>query len=321
MEEIKTYTTITKHEARIHEVEIQNGIPKLWNIRYSNSVSIPKALVKYYSSNEFGFSVLREHNIWATHPFDFNDPFDCSIQMWDIESFPYCEMKRVVEEFVFLGSSSNLNIFETRKIFFELVLRFIGIYCLNEKSKSDLFWGYYNNHKGFSIEFNTDIINIVFGNTPCKVEYKDFDIGDKISLNPKDLYNNELYTKVLRWITLKKDDWIHENEWRYLFMDIDLGNTNRKKAFPLNAITGIILGYKFFSEATNTKLLNRSTTEYIFNGDLEKNYTFKILNFLFENPEIKLKQVLLSEDFSLTEERIYIRKIKDNQVVVEIERE
>jgi hypothetical protein len=318
MEVIKSYATKTKYENRIHEVEFENEIPKNWQIKYSNSVIIPKTLVKYYSANKIGFKVLEESKIWATHPFDFNDPFDCSIQLWDIETFPFVETKLFLNNFLPRGFPSEADVYETRHVFLELALRFIGIYCLNEKAKSDLFWGYYNNHKGFSIEFNTEILNLAFGNVPYKIEYKDLEINDKIILN-SDLSSHELYPKILRWLTLKKKDWIHENEWRYLFLDIDLGNTNRGKAFPLKAINEIILGNKFFSAADDDKWLNRTTAKFIFKNDLENNYTYKILSFLYKNPEIKLKQVFMNENFTLTEKRIFILKIKDNQVIIETE--
>lgn len=315
---IKSYPTKTKQETRIHEVEFENEIPKNWNIKYSNSVILPKTLVKYYSANEFGFKVLKEGKIWATHPFDFNDPFDCSIHLWDIETFPFEETKSILNEFLPGGFPSDADVYNTRNVYLDIMLRFIGIYCLNEKKKSDLFWGYYSNHKGFSIEFNSEILNLVFGNVPFKIEYKDLEITDKIIMNPG-FSAYELYPKILRWVTLKKKDWIHENEWRYLFFDIDLGNTNRERPFPLTAINEIVLGNKFFSAATDDKWLNRTTSEFTFGDDFENNFTFKILSFLFGNPNIKLKQVFINENFTLTEKRIFIQKIKDNQVTIETE--
>jgi hypothetical protein len=315
MEDIKTYTTITEHEIRVHEVRLQNGIPKSWNIKYSNPVSLPQKLVKYYSANENGLKVLKNGKIWATHPFDFNDPYDCSIQMWDIESFPYNDMKHVIEDFIFFGKNVDLNIYETRKLYFTLILRMIGIYCLNENTKSDLFWGYYNNHKGYSIEFNTELLNSSFQSIPYKIEYKDFEMIDKIILRPEDIENNEFYAKILRWITFKKKAWSHENEWRYLFMDINLGNTNRERPFPIDAINEIILGYKFFPQE-NYEHLDESSTKYFFKSDPEFRYSIEILKWLFENGNIVVKRVMLKEDFTLVNQRIYIKDISGNDVTI-----
>lgn len=304
-----------KENQRVHKVEIDNGIPKTWEIDYGREITIPRELIKYYSVNQYGYKVLKNEMIWVTHPFDFNDPFDCSIQMWDIKSFPYEETKKIIEEFVFFGKSSNLNLFETRKILLELVLRFVGIFCLNDKKNSDLFWGYYNNHKGFSIEFKTDILNSSFGMKPFKIEYKELMENDKLSLIPEELNNGKIFPKLLRWATLKKQEWIHENEWRYVFMDIDLGNTNRTRKYPIDSIQEIVLGYKFFSNTSN-EWVNNVTKKYLFNEDFESNYSFKILRFLFENNKIPLKQVYLKEDFTLTKETIQIKEIYENQVII-----
>lgn len=316
MEEVRTYITKTNLVTRVHEVTLESKIPKNWQIKYSNNISIPKFLIKYYSADLNGFNVLRKNEIWASNPFSFNDPFDCSIQMWDIDLFQYNEMKQFVEEFIFFGQKSELNIYDVRKIFFELVLRMVGIYCLSEKVNSDLFWGYYNNHKGFSIEFDEEILNETFNCIPYKIEYKEFERSDKIAMTYNDLEDGNIYAKILRWCTLKKGDWLHENEWRYLFMDINIGNTNRKRPFPLKAINVIVLGYKFFSEADD-KWVNSSVTEYTFNKKVRFNYAFKILYWLYKRPEIKIKRVVLTEDFKLLELEIRIQKIEGNVVAIE----
>jgi hypothetical protein len=315
MAETYLYKTTTENDSRIHKVEIENNIPISWEIEYGNKVDIPRRLVKYYSANQYGYQVLKNGEIWAAHPLDFNDPFDCSIQMWDINSFPHKEAKRIIDEFVFFGKDSNLNLFETRKLLLELILRFIGIYCLNDKLNSDLFWGYYNNHLGFSIQCETEILNNHLGLCPFKVEYKHLKEDDKLSLIPTELINRKIFSKLLRWVTLKKQEWMHENEWRYVFMDIELGNKNRKRKIPMNSIQEIILGYKFFSKTSN-EWIGKNSKNYIFNEDFESNYSYMILKFLYKNQKIPLKQVYLNEDFTFTDGIIHIKEINGNKVTI-----
>lgn len=168
MPEIKPFQTQTKDETRIHRVELINEIP-IPSIEYVNkNHQVPKELIKYYRANENGYKVLRDRLIWATHPFDFNDPFDSSIHMWDLETFPLIEMKQFLNKLIHKGFSKNLNPHETRKIIFELIFKFLGVYCLNDCSNSDLLWGYYNDHKGFALKFNSKKIERLLGDVSTK---------------------------------------------------------------------------------------------------------------------------------------------------------
>lgn len=101
-------------------------------------------------------------------------------------------------------------------------------------------------------------------------------------------------------------------------MDVDLGNTNRKKKFPITAIQEIILGYKFFPN-TNYERINSSTTKYIYTEDIETNYSLKILKFLYQNADFPIRHIRLNEEFILSHDRIYIRELSNNYVIVERE--
>lgn len=311
---IKSFKTVTEKETRIHEVIEKEEIiiPK---IHYSHPNSIPKNLLKYYRPDKLGFSVLKEKRIWATNPLHFNDPFDCSSQLWDLATFPVDEMKRFLNEFLPNGVKTNIHIMNLRKIFTELFLRFIGVYCLNDESNNDLFWGYYNEHKGFSITYNTEVLNSYWGMKPLKVEYAKVESFEKISFVIEELYNQNIISKVIRWATLKKEEWIHEDEWRYVFLDINLANTNRLKEYPEGAISEIVFGYKYFPSQDSEHVADNST-KYCFGGDLKENYSYQVLKFLKEKKNLTLKRIDLKEDFSLAKRRIHIGEIRNNHITI-----
>lgn len=314
MTEIKPFKTETEKEVRLHEVRI-SGNTLIPSIKYSNDHQIPQNLIKYYKADKNGYNVLKESKIWATNPLDFNDPFDCPFQMWNLDTFPFEEMKNFLNDFLPEGFPSNSNILKTRQVFFELQLIFTGIYCLNDNLNSDLFWGYYNNHTGFSIVFNTPVLNSYWGLTPLKVEYGIMGNFDKLSLLAEDFENFNVFSKILRWTTIKKDEWKHENEWRYVFFDIDLGNTNRLRQFPFKAITEFVLGFRFFRDAESS-CENSGIYKYKFNLEDNINYSLEILKLMTNQLDCPIYQIALTEEFKLFHQRIFIKDISGNEVTI-----
>lgn len=152
---------------------------------------------------------------------------------------------------------------------------------------------------------------------PLKIEYQDIRDLKKLSLVYQELESLDYYSKLVRWISLKKKDWKHENEWRYVFLNISPTKYDEARLieYPKEAINEIILGYKFFPNV-DYKYIDDKTTKYVFNRDIEADYPYKILQYLFENNEVTLKRVVLNEDFTLTNQRIFVTDITKNQVTI-----
>lgn len=316
MTDIKPFLTETEKEKRLHKVEMKDDKP-IPSIEYINkNYEVPKELIKYYRADKFGYKVLKDAKIWASNPYlHFNDPFDCAIQMWKLEDFP---IEFAINHLQNCGQRITTAYPPiVRKTYFEMVHKLFGIFCLNDSSNADLFWGYYNDHKGFSIEFSVDELSSVWGMKPLKVEYDHANKFEELLLIPDEVLNKKFLSKIVRWSTLKKLDWKHENEWRFVFLDIIDNNQNetRLKPYPRKAIQQIILGYKFFPNIDYERI-NDWTTKYIFKDDFENNYSYKILKFLYDNTHIALKHVLLKEDFTFFYQRIFIKEIIDNQVII-----
>ncbi|MBN2637296.1 MAG: DUF2971 domain-containing protein [Prolixibacteraceae bacterium] len=327
MNEIKTFPTKTKEETRIHKVEVKNKI-SIPSIEYVNiNHQVPKELIKYYRANELGYKVLNEGKIWASHPLSFNDPFDCPIQMWNKNDFPVEFAKRHIEIIkeelkkngIILNERQNLKSVESiRKYYFDLVLKCLGIFCLNDNKNSELFWGYYNDHEGISVVFDTNILSFDWNMKPLKVEYVSVEDFQKISLISEEVESNDFLPKVVRWTTLKKSNWIHENEWRYIFLDIIYPyEETRLKEYSEKAIKEIILGYKFFNDQIKDNR-DRVQPNNIITYEIkpqDNQYKLHILSHVYEKG-INLYKVELSEEFELTKRKIDILEIKANKVTI-----
>ena len=322
---IKPFPTKTKYESRIHKIEIKDGIP-IPSIEYSKNYHVPKQLIKYYSADEYGYKVLKEGKIWASNPLSFNDPFDCSVQMWEMNNFPKDfviwhleQLKNKLKEFhIILKETDISDSFESlRRRYFEVFLRTMGIFCLNDNINSELFWGYYNSHEGFSIVFDSEILNSQWKMKPLKVEYDDVINFEKISLIEVEVENKYIFSKLLRWATLKKIEWVHENEWRYIFFDIDFVLQNRQKEYFDEALLEVVLGYKFFIEQVIDFRDNRhSNSIRIFEFKPQDNqYKLHLLSHIYDKG-IRLYQIELSDDYKLYKRQLELLEVKNNKVSI-----
>jgi hypothetical protein len=328
MAEQYDYPSETAKEKRNHIVEIIEENIKS-RIEYYPHPNLPKTLIKYYECNQNNLNVLIEKRIWATNPLDFNDPYDCSPQLWEGQYFPFEEIKEWLKNVLIpeqVDFCKNIN--QLRELFFNTVKGFIGIYCLNENRSCDLFWAHYaDNHHGFQINFREEILSNYWEKSPLKIEYLDIEklLEQRLILQKDDFDGPESIYSILprfvRWITIKKKEWEYENEWRYLFWvhPLDPNPDSRKQKFPLNAIQSITLGFKFFDNA-KPEYIGNGTYKYTYTledncGKEIQNISFEIIKCL-QNYSIRLYQIALNEEFKLYEQRIYIKQITKNAILI-----
>lgn len=218
-----------------------------------NEQEVPETLLKYYECNKHSYDALVNNYLWASHPEQFNDPYDCSPKLWDADSFTIEKVSQFIniendpKHQEFLGSRDGL---------FKLIHAKIGIICLNSgnKGNDDLFWGYYSNQKGFAVEFyreklSEDLklnINALFHQVKYFIP-EDFNKYRLPSTWEKFQYI------IIDSLKQKKRIWEHEKEFRYIFQNCDfipsanLGKLEtRKKRYSITSIAKIILGLKFF---------------------------------------------------------------------------
>lgn len=216
--------------------------------------SFPKTLIKYYECNTHNCDALINNYLWAAHPKQFNDPFDCAMEAWNKSSFSDSVFKKIIHPDFYknLGHILSRN---PRNHYLMFMHLFTGIICLNEyvEKNEDLLWGYYNQQTGFSLEFDTNLLSRSLGREPLDVRYRDPSSFQIFQIPKQIQFANELFPILTDWIRQKKRIWENESEWRYIFFDCNYNPCpeyglieTRKKRYALTSIKRIILGFKFF---------------------------------------------------------------------------
>lgn len=243
------------------------------HIEYTKETEVPKELIKFYSITQNSVDAVTKGFLWATNPSDFNDPFDCPIQLWNNIS-PSSEFREVIK-------------------------KFIGIICLHEFSLNDqdILWGYYTDQKGFAIKFSSYKLVENWGN-PFKVEYLEMHELDHFNLPS---IKEDIFPMILRWGTQKKHIWKNENEWRFIFSNLkietlkmDTFKEERQKLYHPSFIEEIILGLKFFNN-TNMVEVSKHDSYYIIQGEQHKIQN-ELLEFLSFPSEIPVKHMYMKVD-------------------------
>jgi hypothetical protein len=247
-EEISQFNSgiIENKNRRKHSVffkEINGKTEFTGNITYiDKNVTLPQYLIRYFSPEKHNFNALKENYLWASNPLEFNDILDCSILHWNHKSFTKKNLIDIEGKDIFQIVKGK-DTLENRLNFVGLRLQTMGIICLNSGENQDLLWGYYNENKGFSIEYNTSKLIDSLGITPLKIDYVD-------NLEKLD-YGIDYHPKMLRWGTIKKSNWEIEDEWRFVYFDT---HQNRIKKYDNSAINKIVLGFYFFERENLEKL-------------------------------------------------------------------
>lgn len=183
----------------------------------------PRTLFKFYDTNLLSIASLHENYFWLSNPKEFNDPFDCNINLIefeDLENFPEStSIKR--------NNVSN-----------------IGVTCFTEEINEPLMWAHYaNNYYGFVLELDSEHIRVNLYNRERKKSLNPVLYFDKfIKVKNTDSFAMEY------WLTAKSDKWKYEKEWRIL-ADVDDSVPYDRIAFyePIT-IKAIYIGHRLFDE-------------------------------------------------------------------------
>ena len=106
-----------------------------------------------------------------------------------------------------------------------------GITCFSEDPLAILMWAYYaDRHTGVCLEFDTEVVSWI--GAARQVQYTE-NYPDLSFLRPD---WDRTFSKL---ILTKAKEWEHEKEWRFFDADPPY---NRRRAFPPNALTGVIFG-------------------------------------------------------------------------------
>lgn len=188
---------------------------------------IPEQLYKYRTINEYLFKTLETNSLWFSNPNDFNDPFDCRL---DINlGKTKAEIIENLKDYTGLLKMKTKNLQKT----FELILsqpafyndfmsklhqvyinEKLGVCCLAEEPDNMLMWAHYAaSHTGVCLEFEIERNGFFYRNllpVQYKTRYPKFNLSD---------YNNRrrnLYVMHQQAVCTKSKLWEYESEWRVI---------------------------------------------------------------------------------------------------------
>lgn len=227
-----------------------------FNIIPDRVVQKPDILFKLYSLSENSVNALINNYVYATHPNQFNDLFDCNeelINFDDEEDIRIFLRTAYSEEQIDSMLQSNFQSTSThvQRNFKAVLYRLIGVLSMTEDPFNILMWSYYTNHYGFMLEFDISKFPFKFQG-PFPINYQK-------EISPISVKETGVQLAMLIQTNLKYSDWKHENEWRLLIdseepmfspfhKDLEkLGGHDRKFKYPKEAIKSISLGNRFFS--------------------------------------------------------------------------
>lgn len=257
----------------------------------SEETDKPQILFKLYGLNQYSFDALINQYIYATHPSQLNDIFDCNEELLDFDDIEVIrvflkdsmsdeEINRLIKD-----DLNNLKIFVQRN-FREKIYRKWGVFSMTGNPNNILMWSYYCNHNGFCIEFDISKFPFKF--------YGPFPINYQPKLESLSINKYGIQIGVLAQSNLKDEIWKHENEWRLMVAAPDgkdmvspnfdilkkLGGHDRRFNYPLEAIKSIALGNRFF-EPDEIQEIDNITLEI----NLKNNFEQKsiMLDFIATN--------------------------------------
>lgn len=116
-------------------------------------------IYKYYSVNKYSLDSLKKQEFWFSKPTEFNDPFDCNME--------------VLDEFLVFKKTMSQRAPDLVETFQDSVKNF-GICCFSEDSNNMHLWALYaNSFKGFALCFDESGFNDYFSNlfsAKCQLE-------------------------------------------------------------------------------------------------------------------------------------------------------
>lgn len=228
-----------------------------------------------YTQVENLLKSLENKTLWFSSPKQFNDPFDCNINLINFTPSEKDIVKLINDK---VAGNRALRRKEIKKNKqnpyriknqmaeqFQETFHNSGVCCFSEIEDDILMWAHYaENHKGVCLKFNSSISDIA--TMTAKVQYKpNFEKEMFFSGDPYCIYH---------LVFTKSESWNYEKEIRAFIMMY-----NGKVAFDIKCLTEIIFGCKI--EEENKKQIKRIVTELgythiIFKQATHTNSSFKL---------------------------------------------
>ncbi|MBR4917904.1 MAG: DUF2971 domain-containing protein [Bacteroidales bacterium] len=262
-----------------------------YDIIPDRNIDRPKTFYKYYALKDTSVDALTHTYIYATHPRQLNDLFDCNPNILDFDNVKAVRdalncsrFAQMSDEEIFTDDYRTL----AQMTFTTLIYKNLGIFSMAKKPDNPLMWAYYTNNCGFCVEY--DLSQFGFKHHgPFPINY--CDVSEPIRMSQI----RDAHLAMLAQTNIKQPYWKHEDEWRLLVEspdDVNLtcygikdyelfGGYDRKFSIPVGSIKRVVLGMSFFDFTERKSSLN----------DLAK--TNKCMFQLKETSNKKLKKQIL----------------------------
>jgi len=210
---------------------------------------VPQLVYRMRPVNRFLFDSLINSQIWFSNPQDFNDPFDCDINMRiqdstqsQIQTYFDNHLKKLFQ----IRELENINTQNITREQFELLINKAakrvtqskGLACFMSSCDNLLMWAHYaDSHKGVCLKF--DILEDTNLFSPAKkVEYSRAYPEYVYLTNKNDFVNQMFFTKSL--------EWTYEGEVRVL------KDKKGNYVFNPNSLKEVIFGCKMSEDDKKT---------------------------------------------------------------------
>lgn len=179
----------------------------------------PKTFYKYYALSEHSVDALLKKYLYASHPYQLNDVFDCGSSLIRFtkqsQRFLLGSYYKAIAEYVKKDESLLENC--VHEVFNWRNFSKLGIVSLAGINTQNYYWAHYAENKGFCVEF--DLENLPFDSYgPFPVQYYDVTQPMIISIP-------HIPDAVLLMTNVKGTEWSVEKEWRLLCATSDCEQT------------------------------------------------------------------------------------------------
>ncbi|RXJ50066.1 DUF2971 domain-containing protein [Gelidibacter gilvus] len=202
---------------------------------------LPQYVYRMRTVNRYLFDTLINGEMWFSNPSDFNDPFDCDINM-KIQNSSQEKIQNYFEKYLVkhfgIKELSGIDKNRITREEFEKLINIVskrvtqrkGVACFMSNCENLLMWAHYaNSHKGISLKF--DILEDIEFFSPAKKVIYTRDYPEYDYLNDKNDFVNQMFFT-------KSEDWEYEGEVRIL------KDKNGNYQFNPNSLKEVIFGCK-----------------------------------------------------------------------------
>lgn len=284
---------------------------------------IPDSLYKFYSLTPYNLDALQKNYLYASHPYEINDKFDCFKGLIDYDSASDDLIKFYLQIF-HTEAEINEGFAELKKGFKDFfpisLFSGIGVISLTSKILNPLMWAHYAsaNH-GFAVKFNHKHFHEkVLG--PFPINYQE---------EWKPISLNDLMIAFLYITNIKSKVWEYEDEWRFIgtgqnmsfprYKEEEEFINNRKFKYQNESIEEIILGNMFVDRINkygeNGNLVLALTPDAYYGQE-----KFDLMDFIVKN-QVKTSRIVLkqgSSTFEMDTDPVEIKKIDKYSFMMKI---